>query len=400
MTLISRILKGRYINKLLIIALQVIFSLLLYFNSSAQTYIPGNSYYGRNNYIEYLPGNLPLIISIPHGGALTPTEIPDRTCGKTVTDSYTTELGMEIRDAIFNETGYYPHLIINHLKRKKLDPNREVNEATCGNELANIAWNEFHDFIGSAKTIVKNCSGKGLLIDLHGHGHTIQRLELGYLLTATQLRNSDTNLDTPDNENTVSIRNLVSSNLTNSSLSELLRGFYSLGTMFEEKGFPSVPSIDNPYPLVGQSYFSGGYNTKTHGSLSEGTIDAIQIECNHDVRFVESNRLNFASNFAIIMLDYLSKHYFTDLRSHLSTNSAVESVIQIYPNPVRNQIYIHGLKSSEITIYNILGIIVYTAKMDIEGKIKLGNLENGIYIISISSGDKVLKRERIIINRK
>ena len=47
-------------------------------------YKAGQSYFGRNGYVEYIAGNTPVILSAPHGGALTPTTIPDRTasaCG-------------------------------------------------------------------------------------------------------------------------------------------------------------------------------------------------------------------------------------------------------------------------------------------------------------------------------
>ena len=38
------------------------------FNLYSQTYIPGKSYFGRNNYTEYIAGSLPIIISASHGG--------------------------------------------------------------------------------------------------------------------------------------------------------------------------------------------------------------------------------------------------------------------------------------------------------------------------------------------
>jgi hypothetical protein len=92
--------------------------LFVSWNSFSQTYVPGNSYFGRANYIEYIAGNLPVIISVPHGGNLTPSEIPDRTCGdETVTDSYTRELAESVRQEIHNITGCTPHVIICHLKR-------------------------------------------------------------------------------------------------------------------------------------------------------------------------------------------------------------------------------------------------------------------------------------------
>jgi hypothetical protein len=42
-------------------------------------YVPGQTYFGRNNCIGYHAGNLPNIISVPHGAHELPAEIPDRT---------------------------------------------------------------------------------------------------------------------------------------------------------------------------------------------------------------------------------------------------------------------------------------------------------------------------------
>ena len=62
-------------------------------------YIYNNIYFGRNKYIEFHPGSLPIIISAPHGGDLIPSEIPDRTYGTMVTDSNTKELTLAIKNA-------------------------------------------------------------------------------------------------------------------------------------------------------------------------------------------------------------------------------------------------------------------------------------------------------------
>ncbi|SVC36320.1 uncharacterized protein METZ01_LOCUS289174, partial [marine metagenome] len=53
-------------------------------DNSDPEYIAGETYYGRNSYTEYRPGNLPIIIGTPHGGSEKPEEIPDRTWGTTV----------------------------------------------------------------------------------------------------------------------------------------------------------------------------------------------------------------------------------------------------------------------------------------------------------------------------
>ena len=381
----------------------IIFTLLflVHWSANAQTFVPGNSYFGRNNYIEYLPGNLPIVISIPHGGDEAPYEIPDRTCGnETVTDAYTINLGLEIRDAFHKITGCYPYIIICHLKRTKLDANRDLPEAACGNEFAGMAWNEFQNFIDSAEANVIKDFGKGLYIDLHGHGHEIQRLELGYLLTSDQLTSSDNILNTATCINYSSILNLILMNVTNLTHADLIRGIYSLGSMFAVKGFPSVPSIDDPFPLSGQPYFSGGYNIERHGSKADGTIDGIQIECNHDVRFDESTRKDFANNFAIVFLDFLIKHYFPQLPESYCNINGVEQINRsgflMYPNPFVNILSVHYIMPADMQIYNFEGKSVYSKRIGIDDVINLSQLKSGIYFVTLSCGGKILYRGKLI----
>jgi len=82
-------------------------------------YVAGQKYSGVNNYIEYYSGNLPVIIAAPHGGAMMPAQIPDRTVGTTVTDKNTKELSKAVMDVLKSNYGSRPHLIINNLDRKK-----------------------------------------------------------------------------------------------------------------------------------------------------------------------------------------------------------------------------------------------------------------------------------------
>ena len=62
----------------------------------------------------------------------------------------------------------FPHVIICHLSRKKLDANRDISEAAEGNEHSELAWNEFHMFIDIA---ISSIEGRGLYIDIHGQSH-------------------------------------------------------------------------------------------------------------------------------------------------------------------------------------------------------------------------------------
>jgi hypothetical protein len=286
-------------------------------------YTPGQSYFGRNNYIEYVAGNAPVIYSAPHGGALTPAEIPDRAasrCGgsaTTTTDLNTIELVRAMRARHFGRFGTYPHIIINHLTRRKLDANRTAEEAACGDAEALIALDEWHDFIDVAKAAVLQTSGRGWYMDMHGHGHSIQRLELGYLLTGAQLDLSNTSLDANAAfEDTASMRTISES--APPSFSALLRGPSSLGTLYANNGFPSVPSAAVPGP-GGNSYFSGGDNTRRHacgaeatayGGTTAGNICGVQIEANYTgVRDNAANRDRFGDATAALLEQYLATHW-------------------------------------------------------------------------------------------
>jgi len=276
------------------------------FTATATKPQAGKSYYGRKSYIEYRPGDLPIILSAPHGGDQTPSEIADRTWGTIGRDTNTRELTVEVSNAFQSLTGKRPHIIINHLHRRKLDANREIVEAAQGDPYSERAWYEFQHFIDTARKIVELDHGRGFYIDMHGHGHEIPRLELGYLLTSTELAQSDAVLNQAAMINKSSIRTLATqSNLT---FSQLLRGPNSFGDMLVRRGYPAVPSSSDPHPN-GQPYFNGGYNTGRHGSRSGGKIDGLQIE-HHSagVRNTAAARQAYARALAETLIEYLDVH--------------------------------------------------------------------------------------------
>ena len=286
-------------------------------------YTPGRSYFGRDGYIEYVAGNAPVIYTAPHGGALTPSGIPDRTamrCGGSATtaiDRNTAELVRAMQQRHFARYGTYPHLIINHLARRKLDANRTETEAACGDVAATRALTEWHAFIDAAKATVRQSSGRGWYMDMHGHSHARQRLELGYLLTSAQLSLPDVTLDgNRAFQDTASMRTM--SEAAPMVFSALLRGPVSLGTLYASNGFPAVPSASDPGP-GGDDYFTGGDNTRRHGCGEEanalggttgGTICGVQIEAHFEgVRDTPANRDRFGDVTATVLGQYLGMHW-------------------------------------------------------------------------------------------
>jgi N-formylglutamate amidohydrolase len=273
---------------------------------------PDSVYYGTKDYIKVMTGNMPLVISIPHGGYLLPDEIPDRPCENCAKnqDVYTIEIGCGIRDAIFYKTGFYPFVIINNLHRTRLDPNRNIAEAASGNKNAELIWTEFQNSIDSSIKEVQKRFGKGLYIDLHGHRHEIKRIEIGYLLSSEELQLEDEMINSGSFLEYSSIRNLVENNPKSLSYSELVRGRYSLGSMIEDMGYECVPSQKHPSPNQGEPYFSGGYNTTRHGSSEGGKIDGIQIEIDEELRSDVIRRDRFASDLASVLLGFLKMYYY------------------------------------------------------------------------------------------
>ena len=243
-------------------------------------YQSGKVYFGRENYIEYHAGNLPIILSAPHGGQLTPDEISDRTYGTFVTDLNTYELTKTIMDTMIVRFGGYPHVILCKLKRTKLDANRDSIEAAQENKYALRAWQEYHHYIEVAKKKITNDQGSGLFLDIHGHGKNPDgfydlRTWLGYLISSEELDQSDGVLNTNSYQSKSSISAWVDS--SSYSFIEVLRGKVSFGSILDSLGYKSLPSINDLSP-DGMRYFSGGYNTARHGSRSGGVISSIQIE--------------------------------------------------------------------------------------------------------------------------
>jgi len=274
-------------------------------------YNVGSVYYGRESYIEYYPGDLPIILSAPHGGRLTPDEIPDRTYGTTVTDDNTYELTKVIMDTMKVRFGGTPHVILCRLKRTKLDANRDSIEAAQGNRYAIRAWQEYHHYINTAKSKIESELGSGLLFDMHGHGTNPDgfydlRTWLGYLVPGDALDQSDISLNTIENGRKTSIRALIDSSAYD--FIEVLRGKNSFGALLDSLNFKSVPSVNDPGPQ-GSRYFSGGYNTARHGSRGSGIISAIQIEApKPGIRENTTTWSRFAHAFTITVDEYFFRH--------------------------------------------------------------------------------------------
>lgn len=270
----------------------------------AADYEAGKTYFGRAGHIEYLAGDLPIIISAPHGGRDKPDDIPAREKGTFAFDVGTQELARIIAAEFHTLTGHHPHVIICRLHRTRVDCNREIVEAAAGHPLAERAWRDYQGFIDAAKAAVENQFGRGLFIDLHGHGHEFQRLEIGYLLDAKTLQLTDRELNTGDYAGRSSLRTIAARSPL--PFSQLVRGPLSFGSLMEQNGFTSAPSEKTPHPPA--PFFPGGYNTIRH-ARDAGPLAGLQIETNFKgVRDNNASRKKFAHALEKTLRVYLDTH--------------------------------------------------------------------------------------------
>lgn len=272
-------------------------------------------FYYTNKWVEVIPGDLPIVISVPHGGITRPLDIPKRACevsgqGKMVTtaDRFTIATARAIRLAFKEKYGKTPFIVISNLARSQVDQNRRIELAACGNPLAEQAWKDFHNAIDTALAIAVEKFGYSLYIDLHGHGHKNQRLELGYSLTAKQLTTAFGQEGNGTLSEKTSLNNLLKKDKSK-DLHTMLWGDHSFGTLLYDQGTLVTPSKQDPHPQKGEAFFSGGYNSRRYTSAKHPHVFGWQIECNYKgIRDTKDNRRAFAQHLAVAYGQYIEKN--------------------------------------------------------------------------------------------
>ncbi|MFZ4619339.1 MAG: hypothetical protein ACOYNS_02180 [Bacteroidota bacterium] len=261
--------------------------------------------FGSHRFVEYLPGDLPIVISVPHDGAAAPEIISDRTFGVTARDNGTQEIARVMVAEFEQRTGHSPSVIFSHLRRKKLDVNREEFEAAQDDVTALTAWNDYHGYIDSACTAAMKRYGACLLIDLHGQNHPEKRIEIGYRLENDDLALSDDALNSPEMIGKSSLRAIVRrSALTHA---ELVRGPKSFGALFDEHNVRSTPSPTQRTPCS-YKYFSGGYTIYRHSVEDTSGVTAVQFELDPELR-ERKNSSTTAIFLTDVILKFMRIHY-------------------------------------------------------------------------------------------
>jgi N-formylglutamate amidohydrolase len=212
--------------------------------------------------ITFEQGELPIILSAPHGGR-DPIPGAKQRLGKGVSafvtrpDLSTDRLTESVADAIEKELGKRPFVIIARFQRKYLDANRTPAKAyECA--AAEQTYDAYHRALTEARQQVIERWGYGLLLDLHGQNSHPTSIFRG-------TNNGRTT------QHLVSRFGLPS-----------LTGTESLFGELAQRGFDVIPKVASS-DRENASY-NGGYIVAKYGSREEGTLDAIQLDIGRDLR--------------------------------------------------------------------------------------------------------------------
>jgi N-formylglutamate amidohydrolase len=209
-------------------------------------------------------GSLPIIFSAPHDGAAPVPGGEEKTRGTTVRDMHTAEVTRLVAELLAERLEAKPYFVIAEFSRRHVDANRgpglRPDEAyAC--ELSKVHYEAYHRTLREFVDEVREKSGSGLLIDIHG-----QSTRPGHIIRGTV--NGET----------------VSAMLAAHGLNALI-GPASIFGQLDQRGYAVEPPVrEAPDSPADETLFIGGYIVRAYGSQNSNGIDAIQVELGRDYR--------------------------------------------------------------------------------------------------------------------
>ncbi|MEY2784461.1 MAG: hypothetical protein RL277_665 [Planctomycetota bacterium] len=198
-------------------------------------------------------GELPLILSAPHGGEVRVPGSRTRRSGVTVRDEDTAELALLISQEVTDRLGAKPYVVIAQFSRKDADANRAAAEA-FENEASAMHYRAFHAALRQAVDECRTRFGDALLVDLHG-----QAEQPGVIARGTR-----------DGRTMQSLERRKGLEFT--------IGPSSIGGRLIRKGYEVVPRTAPDGSRTPEVLFNGGFIVAEYGTMNEKGLDAIQLE--------------------------------------------------------------------------------------------------------------------------
>jgi hypothetical protein len=261
-----------------------------------------------NKYFQCTKGNMPVLISVPHGGALVPDDIPNRDFGSYKKDRNTVLVSKSILRA-FETKGLKPYVIVMELHRRRIDVNRGSKEGAQHPEMLAV-YKSYHNTIKEWRREIQQKFGYCLLIDLHGQKAKRGFVELGYGLSKEHLSSLDS-LDKEELKKYSSLRLLLSEA---EKAHDVIIGDRSFGTILSQGGYEVFPSLDCQH--LEEIHFNGVYTLHRHVvNRRKEKMFGLNLELSFEgIRDTEVNREKFAASLAIAIEKYLSINFGKDQR--------------------------------------------------------------------------------------
>lgn len=231
-----------------------------------------------SRYVVAGRGELPIILSAPHGGTERIPGLADRVRPEGAAaaehakwggfhggagDGGTLELAQAVAARVKSRLGRAPYVVLALAQRRHVDLNRPAHLAydPPGSGGPKEIYDAYHRALAAFGRDVTETFGRGLLLDIHGQGEargtvfrgTVDGRAVGHLLH----KDGHAALSGPD----------------------------SIFGGLAAKGYDVHPPIGST--AREDRRYSGGYITATYGSAGGGTLDAIQIEFGTDLRAKE-----------------------------------------------------------------------------------------------------------------
>jgi N-formylglutamate amidohydrolase len=210
------------------------------------------------------PGELPVILTAPHGGMRDVPGCEERTrVGARFVDrpdAYTDRLVRGIADELKRVTGKAPYLVMAHFHRKYIDANRRADEAYALPGCT-AAYEAYHAAIRRSIDEMREKFPRAMLFDIHG-----QAAYRDSILRGTRYGRT------------------VQALLARAGASAVT-GPESVFGRFAAMGYSIVPANDSgPTDRVEAKNYTGGHTVEIYGSQRADGIDAMQLEFGRDLR--------------------------------------------------------------------------------------------------------------------
>ena len=242
------------------------------------------------NFVDFEFGTFPLVISVPHGGALESERIPKRDKGIHGIDKRTIELSYELISDIktvskeLSASEMVPSYVISKVRRSKIDLNREESKAFDSNShLGKIIYQFYHLKLKEFTLENLRLFNYSLLLDIHGFEKS--KRPPGY-------RDVEVILGTNN------LKAFFKNPIPKKEWENNLRG--KIIVRFLELGIPIAPG----HPRRNEYVLTGGFITQQYSASKILNSQALQIEFSDMVRVIDGELRNLVLNtLARVILD-------------------------------------------------------------------------------------------------